>query len=156
MLMPSIDTLLPHTGRMRLIDRIVSYDEQRIVCESDSHRVADHPLADDGVLSILCGLEYGAQAMAIHGGLLAAAQPKRTRARHGYLVAASDLRWFVARLDQCAAPLTIEAVSEFRSDNQVAYRFEIRAAATTLLTGSASVLLDAPILPRAASGPKET
>ena len=145
MLIPSIDTLLPHAGRMRLIDRIVSYDEQRIVCESDSHRAAEHPLADGGTLSIVAGLEYGAQAMAIHGGLLAAmAQPQRNRARHGFLVAASDLRWFVERLDACAAPLTIEAVSELRSDHQVAYRFEIRAADLTLLTGRASVWLDAP------------
>jgi len=146
MLTPSIDTLLPHAGRMRLVDRIVSYDEQRIVCESDSHRAADHPLADDGSLSIVVGLEYGAQAMAIHGGLLAA-KAQRARARHGFLVAASDLRWFVERLDTCASPLTIEAVSELRSDNQIAYRFEIRAGDLMLLTGRASVLLDAPILP---------
>ena len=150
--MPSIDTLLPHTGRMRLVDRIVSYDEQRIVCESDSHRAPDHPLADEGVLSILCGLEYGAQAMAIHGALLdVSSGPSRDRTRHGFLVAASDLRWSVERLDQCASPLTIEAVSEFRSDNQVAYRFEIRASGTLLLSGRASVLLDSPVLP--VSGP---
>ena len=80
MLMPSIETLLPHAGRMRLIDRVVSYDEQTIVCESDSHRAADHPLAEAGVLSIICGLEYGAQAMAIHGALLAAW--RITRCRH--------------------------------------------------------------------------
>ena len=146
--MPSLDTLLPHAGRMRLIDRIVSYDEQRIVCESNTHRAADHPLADGGTLSIIAGLEYGAQAMAIHGGLLAAmARPQCARARHGLLVAASDLRWLVERLDACAAPLTIEAVNELRSDQQVAYRFEIRAADLTLLSGRASVLLDAPILP---------
>lgn len=145
MLTPSIDTLLPHAGRMRLIDRIVSYDEQRIVCESDSHRTTDHPLAEGGTLSIVAGLEYGAQAMAIHGGLLAMVPPQR--ARHGFLVAASDLRWFVERLDTCASPLTIEAVSELRSDNQVAYRFEIRADDLTLLAGRASVLLDAPISP---------
>ena len=143
--MPSIDKLLPHAGRMRLIDCIVSYDEQRIVCESDSHRAADHPLADGGTLSIVAGLEYGAQAMAIHGGLLATmAQPPCTRARHGFLVAASDLMWSVERLDACASPLIIEAVSELGSDKQVAYRFEIRAADLTLLTGRASVWLDAP------------
>ena len=142
MLTPAIESLLPHAGRMRLIDRVVSYDEQAIVCESDSHRAADHPLAQGGVLSILCGLEYGAQAMAIHGALLAA---RGARARHGYLVAASDLRWSVERLDRCAAPLVIEAVSEFRSDNQVAYRFEISASGTELLSGRASVVLNAPI-----------
>lgn len=137
--MPPLEQLLPHAGRMRLIDRIVSYDDQGIVCESNSHRAADHPLAQDGVLSIICGLEYGAQAMATHGALLMKNAPDR--ARHGYLVAASGLRWTVERLDRCAAPLVIEAISEFRSDNQVAYRFELRASDKCVLSGRASVLL---------------
>ena len=144
MLIPSIATLLPHAGRMRLIDRVVSYDEQAIVCESDSHRAADHPLAEAGVLSIICGLEYGAQAMAIHGALLASGGSPGAPRRHGYLVAASDLRWTVERLDQCSR-LVIKALSEFRSDNQVAYRFEISASGVGLLDGRASVLLGAPI-----------
>lgn len=145
MLMPPIEQLLPHAGRMRLIDRLVAYDEERIVCESDSHGADDHPLAANGVLSIVCGLEYGAQAMAVHGALLArpALQAGTVSGgmRHGYLVAASDLHWEVQRLDQCIGPLIIEAISEFRSGNQVAYRFELRADQRTVLTGRASVLL---------------
>jgi len=146
MLMASIETLLPHAGRMRLIDRVVSYDEQSIVCESDSHRAPDHPLAEAGVLSIICGLEYGAQAMAIHGALLADSGSPDARRRHGFLVAASDLQWSVSRLDQCEAPLVIKAVSEFRSDNQVSYRFEICASNTAVFGGRASVLLG-PLIP---------
>ena len=144
-LMTSIETLLPHAGRMRLIDRVVSYDEHAIVCESNSHQASDHPLAEAGVLSVICGLEYGAQAMAIHGALLASAGLPGARTRHGFLVAASDLQWSVARLDQCAAPLVIKAVCEFRSDNQVSYRFEISASSTAVLGGRASVLLRTPI-----------
>ncbi len=141
MLTPPIEQLLPHAGRMRLIDRIVSYDDHGIICESDSHRAADHPLAEHGVLSIVCGLEYGAQAMAIHGALLAPNDAQG--ARHGYLVAASDLHWTVERLDRCAAPLCIEAICDFRSGQQVAYRFELRAGGTTVLSGRASVVLAA-------------
>lgn len=144
MLMTAIETLLPHAGRMRLIDRVVSYDEQSIVCETNSHRAPDHPLAEAGVLSIICGLEYGAQAMAIHGALLADSGSPGARRRHGFLVAASDLQWSVARLDQCEAPLLIKAVSEFRSDNQVSYRFEISASSVAVFGGRASVLLGAP------------
>ena len=143
--MTSVETLLPHTGRMRLIDLVVSFNEQQIVCESSSHLAADHPLAEAGILSIICGLEYGAQAMAIHGALLADSESPKACRRHGLLVAASDLQWSVARLDQCAAPLVIKAVSEFRSDNQVSYRFEINASNTTVLEGRASVLLGTPI-----------
>lgn len=145
LLMTSIETLLPHAGRMRLIDRVVSYDEQSIVCESNSHCAPDHPLAEAGVLSIICGLEYGAQAMAIHGALLADLGSAGASRRPGFLVAASDLQWSVARLDKCAAPLVIKAFSEFRSDNQVSYRFEISASSRAVLGGRASVLLGAPI-----------
>jgi predicted hotdog family 3-hydroxylacyl-ACP dehydratase len=144
-LLPPIDRLLPHSGRMRLIDRIVSFDEYRIVCESDSHRVANHPLSFDGALPAACGLEYGAQVMAIHGSLLeASVRSERSRARHGYLVAASDLRWTIERLDLCEAPLVIEAASEFRSQQQVAYRFEVQVQGRCVLSGRAMVLLVSP------------
>lgn len=128
---------------MRLIDRVVSHDDLRIVCESDSHRAADHPLAIEGVLSIACGLEYGAQAMAIHGALVGSAPEAPAASRLGYLVAAFDLTWSAERLDRCAAPLTIEAVREFGSDNQVAYRFELRAAGESIMRGRAAVVLSA-------------
>ena len=133
---------------MRLIDRVVSHDDLRIVCESDSHRAADHPLAIAGVLSIACGLEYGAQAMAIHGTLVGSgvpdSDPPESAARHGYLVAAFDLTWSVERLDRCASPLTIEAVREFGSDNQVAYRFALSAAGESIMRGRAAVVLNVP------------
>ncbi len=130
---------------MRLIDRVVSHDDNRIVCESDSHRATDHPLAIEGVLSIACGLEYGAQAMAIHGALVSGSAPgsRDDTARLGYLVAAFDLTWSVERLDRCASPLVIEAVREFGSDNQVAYRFELSAAGESIMRGRAAVVLSA-------------
>lgn len=136
---------MPHSGRMRLIDRVVSYDEHRIVCESETHRARDHPLSINGVLPIACGLEYGAQAMAIHGTLLArmSARGEHQRARQGWLVSASDLRWTVSRLDQCAAPLVIEAINDLQSSDQVAYRFELRNAEGMLMSGRAIVFLGA-------------
>ena len=144
MTLPPLETLLPHAGRMRLIDRIERYDEERIVCTASSHRAADHPLAQAGVLSIVCGLEYGAQAMAMHGTLLKrnGAPPAGSRARHGLLVTASDVRWTVERLDQCAAPLIVEAASEVRDDQHVSYRFELRSAGAVVLSGRALVLLE--------------
>ena len=138
-----LERLLPHSGRMRLIDRVISHDDTRIVCQSNSHRAPDHPLAIAGVLSIACGLEYGAQAMAIHGALVGADAPPASGARgHGYLVAAFDLKWAVARLDQCATPLTIDAVREFASGDQVAYTFELSTAGQSIMRGRAAVVLD--------------
>ena len=144
--MPSIETLLPHAGRMRLIDRVVSYDEQTLFARVIRIAQPDHPLAEAGVLSIICGLEYGAQAMAIHGALLASGGSPRSARVTATWSQRPTLRWTVERLDQCAAPLVITAISEFRSDNQVAYRFEISASEhDSVLGGRASVLLGAPI-----------
>lgn len=135
-----IDALTPHAGAMRLIDRVVSHDETRIVCESASHRAVDHPLRRDGGLPIICALEYGAQAMAIHGALLARVDAKP---RVGYLVAAHELQWSGSTLDRCATPLTIEATRLFGSDNQVAYAFSVSADGDTVMRGRASVVLSA-------------
>lgn len=132
--------LLPHQGRMCLIDRVVVYDEAHIVCEASSHRAPDHPLALDGALPAACGLEYGAQAMAIHGALLAA---RGEKPRVGYIVAAHELCWTVVRLDDLPAPLTIEARREFGSENQVSYAFTLRADTLEVMTGRASVVLSA-------------
>lgn len=133
-----LDALTPHAGRMRLIDRVTAHDAESITCESDAHRDADHPLRRAGRLPVIAALEFGAQAMAIHGALAAgiAAKP-----RIGYLVAAHELRWQVDRLDTLAAPLTITATRLFGSDNQVAYRFGIVAGAQPVMHGRASVVL---------------
>ncbi len=136
-----IDALTPHAGAMRLIARVRSHDAQQIVCEADSHRASDNPLRRDGVLPPIAALEYGAQAMAIHGALLAsfAAKP-----RVGFLVAAHELAWQVERLDTLASPLTIVATRLFGSDNQVAYEFAITTPdQLPVMRGRASVVLSA-------------
>lgn len=135
-----LEELLPHAGRMRLIDRVVEYDTVRILCETSSHRAPGHPLAIDGVLAAVCGLEYGAQAMAIHGALVSGGE----RPRVGFLVAARELAWSAPRLDTVETPLTIEAQREFGSDNQVSYAFALRAAGREVMRGRASVVLRAP------------
>ena len=39
------------------------------------HRVSDNPLRSHGRLGAACGIEYAAQAMAVHGALVAASAP---------------------------------------------------------------------------------
>lgn len=70
-----IEQHIPHKGRMCLLDAVVSWDATRIRCRSASHRAPDHPLRAHGRLGIACGIEYAAQAMAVHGALVAASAP---------------------------------------------------------------------------------
>jgi|HubBroStandDraft_1064217.scaffolds.fasta_scaffold122784_2 predicted hotdog family 3-hydroxylacyl-ACP dehydratase len=62
---------IPHSGAMRLLDAVLSWDDQSIVCSASSHVDPANPLRDNGVISSVHALEYAAQAMAVHGSLLA-------------------------------------------------------------------------------------
>src|ERR1700752_1268025 len=74
-----IEQHIPHKGRMCLLDEVLSWDAMRIRCRSSSHRATDNPLRAHGRLGAACGIEYAAQAMAVHGALIASsAPPERT------------------------------------------------------------------------------
>src|SRR5260370_15819417 len=66
-----IRTLIPHAGLMCLLDSVLKWDDESIVCRSETHRDPTNPLRRDGQLSALHALEYSAQAAAVHGGLRA-------------------------------------------------------------------------------------
>src|SRR5580658_2112697 len=62
---------IPHSGAMRLLDAVLSWDDQSIVCSASSHVDPANPLRDNGVCSSVHAVEYAAQAMAVPGSLLA-------------------------------------------------------------------------------------
>src|SRR5438445_13528887 len=68
-----IRTLIPHSGTMCLLDSVLDWDDEFIVCSTNTHRYEANPLRRDERLSGLHALEYGAQSGAIHGGLRARA-----------------------------------------------------------------------------------
>ena len=64
---------------MCLLERVVEWDDRRVVLETATHRSPTNPLRVDGRLRAVHLCEYGAQAMAVHGGLRGTrtgAQPK--------------------------------------------------------------------------------
>ncbi len=74
-----IERHIPHQGRMCLLDEVLEWSTEQIRCRSATHRDAHHPLRAHGRLGIACGIEYAAQAMAVHGvlsgGALAGREP---------------------------------------------------------------------------------
>ena len=64
----------------------------------------------------------------------------------GYLVSVRGARLHVARLDDIAADLQVEASCITRGENNVLYQFSIRAADRLLLEGRAAVVLNADLL----------
>ena len=126
---------------MCLLHRVDAWDQQRILCRAISHRAADNPLRAYGRLGAVCGIEYAAQAMAVHGALQA--PPDNPRARVGYLVSVRSTQLHVPRLDDIAADLLVEATCITRSEHNILYQFSIRAAGRLLLEGRAAVVLNA-------------
>ena len=61
---------IPHAGRMCLLDRVLYWDAHGIRCSATSHRDQDNPLREAGGLAALAGMEYAAQAAAVHSALL--------------------------------------------------------------------------------------
>jgi predicted hotdog family 3-hydroxylacyl-ACP dehydratase len=135
---------IPHQGGMCLLDQVEAWDEQGIRCRAVSHRAVDNPLRAHGRLGAACGIEYAAQAMAVHGALLV--PPDDPVARAGYLVSARGVRLHVPRLDDIDADLVIEASCITRGENNILYQFSISAAGRLLLDGRAAVVLDAAAL----------
>ena len=132
---------IPHQGSMCLLDYVEAWDEQRIQCRASSHRGADNPLRAYGRLGAACGIEYAAQAMAVHGALLV--PPDRESARVGYLVSVRGTRLHVPRLYDISADLLVEATCITRSENTILYQFSVSAAGRPLLDGRAAVVLNA-------------
>ena len=132
---------IPHQGSMCLLDYVEAWDRQRIQCRASSHRATDNPLRAYGRLGAACGIEYAAQAMAVHGALLA--PPESSRARVGYLVSVRGTLLHVPRLDDIAADLRVEATCITHGENNILYQFSVSAAGRLLLDGRAAVVLNA-------------
>jgi predicted hotdog family 3-hydroxylacyl-ACP dehydratase len=133
--------LIPHQDTMCLLDAVQDWDEKHVRCSSSSHRNSDNPLRRDGRLSALHLAEYGAQATAVHGGLLAREQGRR--APPGFLASLRDLRLKVERIDDIAAELLVEAEMLVQSDSGWVYGFRASATGRELATGRVSVILQA-------------
>ena len=131
--------LIPHQGAMCLWDEVVDWDAQRIRLRAQNHRDPMHPLrSGDGLRAVhLC--EYGAQAMAVHGGLRA--REAGGVARPGLLVALRGVQLHVARIDDLPGTLECGAEVLVESDASQQYAFQVRHAGRLLAEGRAAVML---------------
>ncbi|TVQ29169.1 MAG: hydroxymyristoyl-ACP dehydratase [Wenzhouxiangella sp.] len=134
-----IADLVPHAGSMVLLHEIVDYDSEQIHCRAHCDPTADHPLAHDQRLPAAALAEYGAQAMAVHGGLLA--EPG-SPPRPGRLVAMGQLELAVDSLDQ-ATELSVRATRFGGDDAGQLYGFEVHAGERCLASGRATVMFAA-------------
>src|SRR4051812_20649242 len=135
---PEIANLIPHSGTMCLLDSVRSWDSTTIVCTASSHRDAHHPLASGGYLNSVCGIEYAAQAMAVHGGLTATGGK---RPPIGYLGSLRDVACPTPPLDLFPGHLEVRATQPARDGTGTVYAFIVRSGTATILEGRATVVI---------------
>ena len=131
--------LIPHHGAMCLLDRVERWDGASILCMTSSHRDQTNPLRRGNRLESICGLEYAAQAMAVHVGLLE--QGNQRRLAVGYLGAVKHLMLRATRLDNVTGNLTIQATRLVGEMGSFIYTFRVTADRHALLEGRASIFL---------------
>jgi predicted hotdog family 3-hydroxylacyl-ACP dehydratase len=119
---------IPHSGSMCLLDQVVEWDAERIRCTATSHRDPHNPLRAHGRLAAVCGALLGAS---------------QDRPRAGFLASVRDVEAQAGRLDTLDGLLSVEAERLSGNDNNILYRFALRCDERLLLTGRATVMLDA-------------
>jgi len=158
----AIAMLVPHAGSMVLLDGVIGWTAETLQAKASSHRAGDNPLRRADRLSILTGIEYAAQATAVHGALLtsrpggcaeergasvAADEPPdggvpptaNLHPRRGFLAMVRDIRWTCDRLDTVAADLDIHVHLVTAQAESTLYDFRLAAAGAELLSGRLAV-----------------
>jgi predicted hotdog family 3-hydroxylacyl-ACP dehydratase len=129
-----LEANLPHAGTMNLLDAIVEWDAARLAAVARGHKDPAHPLRRGGELPIACAIEYGAQAAAAHGALLAA-RPSGS----GMLASVREVHFYVERLDDLEADLDVRVEQLGGGEAGVLYRFAVSAAGRALAEGRLTV-----------------
>jgi predicted hotdog family 3-hydroxylacyl-ACP dehydratase len=135
----TIAGLIPHAGSMCLLERVIEWTPERVMLATTTHRALDNPLRSGGRLRAIHLCEYGAQAMAVHGGLVAGAAGET--GQPGLLVALRDVRLLVEYIDDLPGELVVEADRLHATPVSWQYRFRVLHAGKELVSGRAAVML---------------
>lgn len=132
--------MIPHAGTMCLLDCVLDWDAVSVRCLSRRYCWPDNPMRRaDGTLGMASGIEIAAQAMAVHGRLVAGSNGPPTR---GYLASVRDVRFGAERLDGAAGDLVINAERLAGDASGATYRFTLTREGNCLLSGRAAVLFE--------------
>jgi predicted hotdog family 3-hydroxylacyl-ACP dehydratase len=123
---------------MCLLDEVLSWDAARIRCRATSHRLEDNPLRAHGRLGAACGVEYAAQAMAVHGAIMA--QTSGMPAYAGLLSSIRNLALRVIRLDDLDTDLIASAERLAGDEGSTLYEFTVSSGGRELLSGRAGIV----------------
>lgn len=118
-----IEALIPHAGNMCLLDQVLSFSDSEIVCQTQTHLASDNPLKGSKGLSKIHLIEYGAQTVAIHGGLI---EGSEKQPRIGYIAMVKSVKW--GEFNPATEFLTVNSQLEMADESTKLYAFKISDA----------------------------
>ena len=142
-----ISIYLPHKGTMMLIDKIESFTENEIIAKSINHLDINHPLLKENRLGLAIGIEYAAQASAIHSRInaevniqnidkhLPNVQTSLAPIIPGKLVSVREINCFSKYLNIPKTSLIISAKQEQVSAQALIYSFLVANENQKLISG---------------------
>lgn len=134
----AITALIPHQGSMCLLERVLSWDAREIVAASATHRDPAHPLRGAAGLRAVHLCEYGAQAAALHGGLVA--QATGGRAPPGLIVSLRDVKLGRAFIHDLPGELMVRAQLLLAGDAGTQYSFEVSHQGQVIAGGRVAIM----------------
>ena len=135
----AVASLVPHQGSMCLLERVIEWDDQHVVLATATHRSLENPLRSNGRLRALALCEYGAQAMAAHGGLRGSVTG--VKPKPGMLVSLRAVRFGREYVDDLPGDLRVEAECLQADAASLQYRFRVTHGQEMLAEGRAAVVL---------------
>jgi predicted hotdog family 3-hydroxylacyl-ACP dehydratase len=129
--------LIPHDGKMCLLDKVKNWNKKSITCTTSTHRNKSNPLRSNEGLPMLSLLEYGAQAMAVHGCLLA--EMDGFIMKEGYLASLRDINFADGLLSEVEDELVINMEHIYAESGNMIYTMSISANNIILASGRISV-----------------
>ncbi|HED33709.1 MAG TPA: 3-hydroxylacyl-ACP dehydratase [Gammaproteobacteria bacterium] len=113
---------------MCLLDSIKSWNKKQILCVVSSHQKENHPLRNSEGLPMTSLIEYGAQAIAVHGCLSA---DNSSVMKEGYLVALRDIKLAQGWLSDIQSEIEIFAECIYAESGNMIYSILVHALTNT-------------------------
>jgi predicted hotdog family 3-hydroxylacyl-ACP dehydratase len=145
----SLAQFIPHSGPMVLLDRVVTWDENSIVCLAKSHKDPANPLRLNGCLSSVQTIEYTAQAVSLHAALMCIYTQKpidglaeAKAIETGFLAVVRDFELLDVCLDDFDDEfLELSAQMSSMGPRMIQYHVQSRLGGTTISKGLISLVV---------------
>ena len=136
----AIAELIPHADEIVLLDSCILSSAEGLTCISNSHTDKNNPLRNANGLSATSGVEYAAQAIAVHAAL-----QNNKNTGQGLLVACKNIICRLRYLDTIATEIQIqvEHIGGSVELGVLQYKFHINASGKVqkLISGELSIAI---------------